>query len=276
MRGPRPRRLGCDAAWADDFHHALRTLLTGERDGYYADFGQRRPSWPRPCTGRTSTTAATRAFRRRRFGAPGRGRARRAQFVVFSQNHDQVGNRAFGDRHAARERGRWPPSARCSSPFVPLLFMGEEYGEQAPFQFFSDHIDAGDRGGHARGPPRASSPPSPRSASEVPDPQDPATFERSKLTPPARRGARASSTGELIAAAPARCPAARPRRSSSTRRDRWLRVRRGERRAGLQLRRRRRCGCRATAADDRAVRTDAATRLRRRRDRSNCRRCRER
>ena len=124
--------------WADDFHHSLRTLLTGEQDGYYADFGRvadLAKAFRRPFV----YDGAYSHFRRRRFGAPAEDRAP-AQFVVFSQNHDQVGNRAFGDRMPAAAR---PLAAFCVllSPFTPLLFMGEEYGEQAPFQFFTDHID---------------------------------------------------------------------------------------------------------------------------------------
>ena len=136
---PRSRGgYGCDASWADDFHHALRTLLTDEREGYYADFGKIEDlakAWRRPYVydGRYSQV------RRRRVGAQA-GDVPPERFVVCSQNHDQVGNRAFGDRMPPQAR---PLAAFCTllSPFTPLLFMGEEYGEEAPFQFFSDHID---------------------------------------------------------------------------------------------------------------------------------------
>ena len=137
----RPRErggYGCDAEWADDFHHALRVLLTGYREGYYEEFGrvaQLAKAFHRPHVhdGDYST------FRRHRFGAPAEDVAVE-RFVVFAQNHDQVGNRAYGDRLPAEAR---PLAAFCTllAPFVPLLFMGEEYGEDAPFQFFSDHID---------------------------------------------------------------------------------------------------------------------------------------
>jgi maltooligosyltrehalose trehalohydrolase len=120
------------------------------------------------------------SFRRRRFGAPAND-VPVQRFVVFSQNHDQVGNRAFGDRMPAAARAL---SALCTllSPFTPLLFMGEEYGEEAPFQFFSDHIDpeiaeATREGRRAEFAAFASF-----AGEEVPDPQDVATFERSKLT----------------------------------------------------------------------------------------------
>ncbi len=127
-----------DAAWADDFHHALRTLVTDEREGYYAEFGrvgQLAKALHRPHVHDGDYSS----FRRRRFGAPAEDLPPE-RFVVFAQNHDQVGNRAYGDRlpdSAAPLAAFWTLLA----PFIPLLFMGEEYGEPAPFQFFSDHID---------------------------------------------------------------------------------------------------------------------------------------
>ena len=147
MRPPERGGWDCDAAWADDFHHALRTLLTDERDGYYADFGavaQLAKALHRPHV----DDGGYSPFRRRRFGAPAED-VPPERFVVFSQNHDQVGNRAFGDRMPAAAR---PLAAFCTllSPFMPMLFMGEEYGELAPFQFFTDHIDPD----IARGDPR--------------------------------------------------------------------------------------------------------------------------
>ena len=119
------------------------------------------------------------SFRRRRFGAPAPD-VPAERFVVFSQNHDQVGNRAFGDRLPAPAR---PLGAFCTllSPFVPLLFMGEEYGEDAPFQFFTDHID-GLIADATRDGRRAEFAAFASFTDEIPDPQDPATFERSKLT----------------------------------------------------------------------------------------------
>jgi maltooligosyltrehalose trehalohydrolase len=169
---------GCDAQWADDFHHALRVLLTGERDGYYAEFGRvadLAKAFHRPFVhdGQYSE------FRRRRFGAKADDR-RPEQFVVFAQDHDQVGNRAFGDRLPAQAR-RLAAFCTLLSPFTPMLFMGEEYGEDAPFQFFCDHIDkriakATREGRRAEFAAFASF------GEEVPNPQAVETFERSKLT----------------------------------------------------------------------------------------------
>jgi maltooligosyltrehalose trehalohydrolase len=177
----RPRERGgyaCDATWADDFHHALRVLLTGYREGYYEEFGrvaQLAKAFHRPHVhdGGYST------FRRRRFGAPADD-VPPERFVVFAQNHDQVGNRAYGDRLPDYAR---PLAAFCTllSPFVPLLFMGEEYGEDAPFQFFSDHIDeeiaTATREGRRREFAAFA-----QFGQEIPDPQSAGTFEASKLT----------------------------------------------------------------------------------------------
>jgi maltooligosyltrehalose trehalohydrolase len=173
---------GCDAAWADDFHHALRVLLTDDREGYYAEFGEvahLAKAFKRPHVheGQYST------FRKRRFGAPAHDLPP-DRFVVFDQNHDQVGNRAYGDRLPLEAR---PLAAFCTllSPFTPMLFMGEEYGERAPFLFFSDHIDeeiaTATREGRRREFAAFA-----QFGEEIPDPQARATFEASKLT---RQGA---------------------------------------------------------------------------------------
>jgi maltooligosyltrehalose trehalohydrolase len=132
--------LGMHAQWSDDFHHALHALLTGDRYGYYADFG-----------GTAALAKAYRepfvldgvrsAYRRRKHGAPARGLPAR-RFVICSQNHDQVGNRVRGDRLAAQaglERAKLAAGAVLAAPYLPLLFMGEEYGETAPFPYFTSH-----------------------------------------------------------------------------------------------------------------------------------------
>jgi maltooligosyltrehalose trehalohydrolase len=169
---------GCDAVWADDFHHALRTALTGETDGWYEEFADLATlvkAFHRPHVhdGGFST------FRGRRFGAPA-DHVAPERFVVFSSNHDQVGNRAYGDRLPATAR---PLAAllTCLSPFTPMLFQGEDYGERAPFRFFSDHIDeeiaVATREGRRREFAAFAA-----FGEEIPDPQDPATFAASKLT----------------------------------------------------------------------------------------------
>jgi maltooligosyltrehalose trehalohydrolase len=178
--------LGHDAQWADDFHHAVRVLLTGDREGYYCEFGQvaqLAKAFRRPFV----FDGIWSPFRRRRFGARAGDRDPR-QFVVFTQNHDHVGNRALGDRLPDEVA---PLAAFCVllSPFTPMLFQGEEYGEPAPFQFFSDHIDeeiaTATRDGRLREFAAFES-----FAGRVPDPQDPATFARSKLTREAAPGRR--------------------------------------------------------------------------------------
>ncbi len=221
MRPPALGGHGCDAAWADDFHHALWTLLTHDRDGYYAEFGrvaQLAKALHRPHVHDGNYSS----FRRRRFGAPADDVAPRG-FVVFSQNHDQVGNRAFGDRMPAGVR---PLAAFCTllSPFVPLLFMGEEYGEPAPFQFFSDHIDKRIADATREGRRREFAAFA-QFGDEVPDPQDVATFERSKLSR-RRNPALAGLYAQLLSArrrlAPGEADAIEFDEDAH-----WLRVRRG-------------------------------------------------
>jgi maltooligosyltrehalose trehalohydrolase len=220
----RPREsggYGCDAAWADDFHHALRVLLTGDREGYYAEFGavaDLAKAFHRPHVhdGQYSS------FRGRRFGAPADD-VPPERFVVFDQNHDQVGNRAYGDRLPAAAR---PLAAFCTllSPFTPMLFMGEEYGERAPFQFFSDHIDeeiaTATREGRRREFAAFK-----QFGEEIPDPQSEATFLASKLT--RERDPELSRLYAELLAARRRLPAG-VRAIDFDDAERWLRVVRGE------------------------------------------------
>ena len=150
------REWGHDSQWADEFHHVLHVLLTGEHDGYYSAY---RPS---------VTDLAAQLTRR-----PARG------LVFCSQNHDQVGNRAYGDRPAP-DQLRLRAAALMFAPQVPLLFMGEEYGEQRPFQYFTDHQDPliaeATRAGRRREFAQFAA-----YADDLPDPQNIETFEASKL-----------------------------------------------------------------------------------------------
>ncbi len=133
---------GMDAQWNDDFHHALHALLTDERSGYYMDFGKiehlaKAYSEGFVYSGQYST------FRRRHFGNSSRDIPGH-RLIVFSQNHDQVGNRMLGDRLSALtdfEALKLAAGVALLSPFIPLLFMGEEYGEEAPFPYFVSHGD---------------------------------------------------------------------------------------------------------------------------------------
>jgi maltooligosyltrehalose trehalohydrolase len=120
------------------------------------------------------------SFRRKRFGAPAGDRPVE-QFVVFSANHDQVGNRAFGDRLPTRS-GPSPPSRRFWQPFTPMIFMGDEYGECAPFQFFSDHIDEEIAVATREGRRREFAAFAQFAGEQVPNPQALETFADSTLT----------------------------------------------------------------------------------------------
>src|SRR5215208_6931474 len=144
--------------WLDNLHHELHVLLTGEREGYYESFG--------------SLDGLVRELTRPRM----------ERFVVCAQNHDQVGNRALGDR--------LPPDAHrvalaivLFSTGTPLLFMGEEYDESRPFQFFTDHIDDFIANATREGRKKEFATFSAFSGEEVPDPQARSTFEASVLDP---------------------------------------------------------------------------------------------
>jgi len=170
-----------DAQWSDDFHHALHSVLTGERDGYYVDFGRladvaKALQQVFVYDGRYST------HRRRRHGRPVQG-LNGSRFLGYLQNHDQVGNRARGERSShLMSRGKLKIGAALvlTSPFVPMLFQGEEWGAATPFQFFTDHRDPKLRRSVAAGRCKEFAAFGWR-PEEVPDPQARATFERSKL-----------------------------------------------------------------------------------------------
>jgi maltooligosyltrehalose trehalohydrolase len=181
----RPREqggFGLDAQWSDDFHHALHTLLTGECDGYYVDFGQLDHLARAYRTGFTYAGQYS-PFRRRRHGnAPDREPPWR--FVICSQNHDQVGNRMRGERLSqlvSFDALKLAAATVLLSPYLPLLFMGEEHGETAPFLFFTSHGDAALIEAVRKG--RREEFAAFAWKGEVPDPQNEATFVQSKLRP---------------------------------------------------------------------------------------------
>ena len=178
--------LGLDAQWSDDFHHALHTLLTGESDGYYADFGKIE-HLARAFTDGFVYSGQYSSNRRRRHGNTSRDIPAH-RFVVCAQNHDQVGNRMLGERLSqlvSFDGLRLAAGVVLLSPFVPLLFMGEEYGETAPFLYFIHHSDPAlveaVRKGRREEFSRF------RWRGEIPDPQDEQTFLRSKLNHELRR-----------------------------------------------------------------------------------------
>ena len=152
---------GHDAQWADRTHHELHVLLTGEHDGYYEGYG--------------SVTRLAAALR-------GDGHDPR-RLVVCAQNHDQVGNRAAGDR-LPPDALRVAAAVTLFSPCTPLLFMGEESFEPHPFQFFTDHIDPAIAEATREGRRREFEAFASFSGEDVPDPQSVETFLRSKLSRP--------------------------------------------------------------------------------------------
>ena len=171
---------GLAGQWSDDFHHCVHTLLTGERNGYYADFGSLK-QLAKAYTDGFVYDGQFSFFRGLPHGTPTRDLPPE-RFVVCAQNHDQVGNRARGERLFSLvefEALKLAASTVLLSPYVPLLFMGEEYGERAPFLFFTDFEDPALREAVTQG--RRKEFAAFGWIGEVPDPQDPATFARSKL-----------------------------------------------------------------------------------------------
>jgi maltooligosyltrehalose trehalohydrolase len=198
MNNPRlitPRAVGgygLSGQWSDDFHHTVHALITGERQGYYADFGD-IAGVAKVLIGAYFHDGSWSSFRQRTHGRRVDVLTTPAyRFVVFAQDHDQVGNRAIGDRLPATLAAspataplrdgllRVAAGLVLTSPFTPMLFMGEEWGADTPFQFFTDHTDPffasavsnGRRNEFARHG---------WSFDDVPDPQDSETFLRSKL-----------------------------------------------------------------------------------------------
>lgn len=180
LRPPREGGYGLDAVWSDDFHHAVHALFTGERQGYYQDFGK-----PEQIVRALREGCVFQGEGFAFWNAP-RGTSMKdvplPANVICIQNHDQVGNRAKGERLTSlipRGARKLAAAFLLLAPHTPLLFMGQEYDEAAPFQFFADFQDPALKKAVSEGR---------RSEfkdfdfNEVPDPEDPATFERSKLT----------------------------------------------------------------------------------------------
>lgn len=177
--------IGIHAQWNDDFHHSLHTALTGESQGYYADFARA----PMAALAKTLThvffhDGTYSAFRGRRHGRPvDRERTPAHRFLGYAQTHDQIGNRALGDRLSASLS---PGLLACAAtlvltgPSVPMLFMGEEWGATTPWQYFTDHTDPELAEAVRRGRRREFAEHG-WDENEVPDPQEAATRDRSVL-----------------------------------------------------------------------------------------------
>ncbi|MBO0708470.1 MAG: DUF3459 domain-containing protein, partial [Candidatus Dormibacteraeota bacterium] len=179
---------GLDGQWSDDFHHAVHAAVTGERQGYYGDFGS-MAALAKVFTRAYFHDGTWSSFRERSHGRPVDVLTMPSyRFVVFAQDHDQVGNRATGDRLAAtlashpRRDGllRVAAGLVLLSPFTPMLFMGEEWGADTPWQYFTDHTDPLFASAVSEGR-RSEFASHGWDFTDVPDPQDPETFSRSKL-----------------------------------------------------------------------------------------------
>lgn len=174
--------FGVNAVWSDDFHHAVHAYLTGEHEGYYQDFGGREQIVRALNQGFVFQGEPFKFWRGNKRGTSSAGIHLPAH-VLCTQNHDQVGNRARGERlDALVPRGACKLAAALLllAPETPLLFMGQEYGETAPFQFFTDYGDPALQQAVREGRRREFEH-FVAFGGEVPDPQDPQTFERSKL-----------------------------------------------------------------------------------------------
>jgi len=178
---------GLDGQWVDEYHHALHSLLTKETDGYYEDFGT-TDHLVRSLSDAYVYTGQYSVHRKKYFGRRPEGTTH-DQFVVFAQNHDQVGNRMLGERLSTMlsfEGMKLAAASVLLSPYVPMLFMGEEYGETNPFQYFISHTDKELVELVRKG----------RKAEfsyfnwqgEVPDPQDEQTFENCTLSWAVQKG----------------------------------------------------------------------------------------
>jgi maltooligosyltrehalose trehalohydrolase len=171
-----------DAQWCDEFHHALHGLVTGEEDGYYSDFGGIGPL-VKSFNHAYVYDGIYSPHRKKTFGSKTEGQPGH-KFVVFSQNHDQTGNRAMGDRlgtNISFEMQKVVAASYLLSPFTPLVFMGEEYGEKNPFMYFTSHSDKTLIKNVRQGRKKEFN--DFQEQQDPPDPQAEETFKKSVLTP---------------------------------------------------------------------------------------------
>ncbi|MGI9017764.1 MAG: malto-oligosyltrehalose trehalohydrolase [Euzebya sp.] len=180
--------LGLDAQWADDLHHAIHVAVTGETDGYYIDYSDPLAALARAYMHGFVYDGRHSAYRERVVGAPVPSQLSLRRLIACTQNHDQVGNRAAGDRLTslvAADLVRAATLLLCTAPHTPMLFMGQEYGETRPFAFFSDMPDEALRHAIREGRRREfqsfESWQDESGRNTVPDPLDPQTFRDSKL-----------------------------------------------------------------------------------------------
>ena len=174
--------LGMTAQWADDVHHALHARLTGEDQGYYGDFAE-VGAWAKAYGRAFLHNGTWSTFRERNWGAPVPEDTDPRRFVVFGSDHDQVGNRAVGDRPSViLDDAALAATAALVllSPYTPMLFMGEEWGTRTPFQFFTDHEEDDLARSVSEGRVREFAGFG-WDADEIPDPQAAATVEASRL-----------------------------------------------------------------------------------------------
>jgi len=176
------RGYGIDAQWSDDFHHALYTVLSpDEREGYYVDFGAIQ-QLAKSLTHAYVYDGAYSVYRRRHHGRPV-GDLSAHRFLGFIQNHDQVGNRAIGDRLAhvvGIGRAKIAAALVLTAPFIPMLFQGEEFAASSPFQYFADHEDPAMAKSVSEGR-RGEFAAFGWDPAQIPDPENPETFLHSKL-----------------------------------------------------------------------------------------------
>lgn len=187
VESPSDGGYGLDAQWSDDFHHALHTLLTGERSGYYRDFGSAADLTRALNEG--FVYAGQHSAHRGRIHGKSAAHIPPGRLVVCAQNHDQVGNRMLGDRFGSLlpfEMQKLAAGVVLLSPYLPLLFMGEEWGETAPFLYFVSHSDPDLIEAVRQGRRREFA--SFSWQGEVPDPQAESTFVRSRINHSLREG----------------------------------------------------------------------------------------